>query len=228
MRDALAHRGPDGKASSCRRARSGSVTGGFRSSISATRRASRSVRPTGASHRLQRRNLQFPRVAPRAGKRRLDLPHGAPTPRFYRGLRRLGHSRLCRADRRHSRLRALGPTATSACSSCVTATASSRSISGGHAKVLPSRSEIKAFLAHPEFQVRVNHEALREYFTFQNLFRSHTLFAGVEQLPPATHPHVERDGERPETILGRSISPHRSRSTSQEAVATIERLMLRR
>jgi asparagine synthase (glutamine-hydrolysing) len=47
-------------------------------------------------------------------------------------------------------------------------------------------SEIKAFLAHPAFQIAVNGEALREYFTFQNLFRDHTLFAGVTQLPAST------------------------------------------
>lgn len=60
-------------------------------------------------------------------------------------------------------------------------------------------SEIKAFLAHPDFRVSVNGAALREYFTFQNVFRSHTLFAGVEQLAPATILTIDRDGERAET-----------------------------
>ncbi|MFZ5585153.1 MAG: asparagine synthase (glutamine-hydrolyzing) [Thermodesulfobacteriota bacterium] len=46
-------------------------------------------------------------------------------------------------------------------------------------------SEIKAILAHGALHAEVNHEALREYFTFQNLFRPHTLFAGVMTLPPA-------------------------------------------
>ncbi len=44
-------------------------------------------------------------------------------------------------------------------------------------------SEIKAFIRHPEFRVRVNEAALNEYFTFQNLFRDHTLFDGVNALP---------------------------------------------
>ncbi len=46
-------------------------------------------------------------------------------------------------------------------------------------------SEIKAILAHPEFSVDLNHDALCEYFTFQNLFRYHTLFKGVYLVPPA-------------------------------------------
>jgi asparagine synthase (glutamine-hydrolysing) len=57
-------------------------------------------------------------------------------------------------------------------------------------------SEIKALMAHPDFSVRLNRSALREYFTFQNLFRSHTLFAGVEQLPPATLAVFEGGGEQ--------------------------------
>lgn len=60
-------------------------------------------------------------------------------------------------------------------------------------------SEIKAFLSHPNFAVRVNESALREYFTFQNLFRSHTLFTGVEHLPPATILTIDSEGERRET-----------------------------
>lgn len=46
-------------------------------------------------------------------------------------------------------------------------------------------SEIKAFLVHPSFKVKVNAEALNEYFTFQNMFSYRTLFDGVHMLPPA-------------------------------------------
>lgn len=46
-------------------------------------------------------------------------------------------------------------------------------------------SEIKAFLAHPRFRVEVDHGALNEYFTFQNLFTYRTLFKGVYMLPQA-------------------------------------------
>ncbi|MEQ8320930.1 MAG: asparagine synthase (glutamine-hydrolyzing) [Rhodospirillales bacterium] len=44
-------------------------------------------------------------------------------------------------------------------------------------------SEIKAFIRHPDFKVQVNESALNEYFTFQNLFRDHTLFKGVDIIP---------------------------------------------
>ncbi|HHZ65542.1 MAG TPA: asparagine synthase (glutamine-hydrolyzing) [Flavobacteriales bacterium] len=46
-------------------------------------------------------------------------------------------------------------------------------------------SEIKAIIKHPDFKTELNPEALNEYFTFQNLFRYHTLFKGVTMLPPA-------------------------------------------
>ena len=47
-------------------------------------------------------------------------------------------------------------------------------------------SEVRALLAGPGGRAEVNPEALNEYFTFQNLLGSHTLFAGVSLLPPAT------------------------------------------
>jgi asparagine synthase (glutamine-hydrolysing) len=46
-------------------------------------------------------------------------------------------------------------------------------------------SEIKAIIAHPDFQVKLNFSALNEYFTFQNLFTFQSLFDGVVLLPPA-------------------------------------------
>jgi asparagine synthase (glutamine-hydrolysing) len=52
-------------------------------------------------------------------------------------------------------------------------------------KTLLFSSEIKAFMAHPSFKVKVNLSALNEYFTFQNLFTYRTLFDGVMTLPPA-------------------------------------------
>lgn len=47
-------------------------------------------------------------------------------------------------------------------------------------------SEVKAFLKNPDFSVKLNKDALREYMTFQNVFREHTLFKDVEQVPPGT------------------------------------------
>jgi asparagine synthase (glutamine-hydrolysing) len=52
-------------------------------------------------------------------------------------------------------------------------------------KTILFASEIKAFMAHPDFRVEMNYEALNEYFTFQNLFTYQTLFKGVTMLPPA-------------------------------------------
>jgi asparagine synthase (glutamine-hydrolysing) len=85
-------------------------------------------------------------------------------------------------------------------------------------------SEIKAFLAHPDFRVDVNEAALREYFTFQNLFRPHTLFKGVEHLPPATILTIDRDGERRETYWDYDFSKAEPMDEG-EAVNTLERLM---
>lgn len=44
-------------------------------------------------------------------------------------------------------------------------------------------SEIKAMLAHPACSVKVDKEALLEYFTFQNFFTDRTLFADIRLLP---------------------------------------------
>lgn len=52
-------------------------------------------------------------------------------------------------------------------------------------------SEIKAFMAHPDFKVELNMDALNEYFTFQNLFDFQTLFKGVIMLPPANTVKVD-------------------------------------
>lgn len=52
-------------------------------------------------------------------------------------------------------------------------------------KSLVFGSEIKAILQHPDYKIGVNLDALNEYFTFQNVFRYHTLFEGVNMLPPA-------------------------------------------
>lgn len=46
-------------------------------------------------------------------------------------------------------------------------------------------SEIKAIITHPAYTIGVDHNALNQYFTFQNVFTYNTLFAGVNMLPPA-------------------------------------------
>jgi len=52
-------------------------------------------------------------------------------------------------------------------------------------KTIVFSSEIKAIIKHPDYKIGLNHEALNEYFTFQNVFAYHTLFKGVTMLPPA-------------------------------------------
>ncbi|HDM78750.1 MAG TPA: asparagine synthase (glutamine-hydrolyzing) [Deltaproteobacteria bacterium] len=47
-------------------------------------------------------------------------------------------------------------------------------------------SEIKSILTHPSVTVDINPDALNEYFTFQNLFRYHTLFKGINLLQAAS------------------------------------------
>lgn len=44
-------------------------------------------------------------------------------------------------------------------------------------------SEVKALLAHPALEARMDLEALLEYMTFQNFFTDRTLFQGVRLLP---------------------------------------------
>ena len=85
-------------------------------------------------------------------------------------------------------------------------------------------SEIKAFLKHPEFSVRVNQAALREYFTFQNLFRQHTLFTDVEHLPPASILIRDEDGERIETYWDYDFAQPEA-IDAEEGVAELKRLM---
>ena len=54
----------------------------------------------------------------------------------------------------------------------------------GHSLIFAS--EIKSILVHPKVVADVNPDALNEYFTFQNLFRYHTLFKGINLLQAAS------------------------------------------
>jgi asparagine synthase (glutamine-hydrolysing) len=60
-------------------------------------------------------------------------------------------------------------------------------------------SEVKSFLAHPAFRVRMSAEHLLEYLTFQNIFTHGTLFTGVSLLPPGCHLSVAPGG-RPHVV----------------------------
>jgi len=56
-------------------------------------------------------------------------------------------------------------------------------------------SEVKAILQVPGMKAELDHEALLEYFTFQNYFTPRTLFSGVELLEPGTWLRVTSDGD---------------------------------
>jgi asparagine synthase (glutamine-hydrolysing) len=55
-------------------------------------------------------------------------------------------------------------------------------------------SEVKSLLRHPRVSAAVCHEALDEYFTFQNVFSDRTLFEGVRLLQPGCMLTIELDG----------------------------------
>lgn len=54
-------------------------------------------------------------------------------------------------------------------------------------------SEIKALLVHPRVSAALDYDALNEYFTFQNLFRYHTLFRGVNLVQAASIRWIRED-----------------------------------
>ena len=51
-------------------------------------------------------------------------------------------------------------------------------------------SEVKAILQHPAYKVDIDKSALLEYFTFQNIFSSRTLFSDVSLLPAGSYLRV--------------------------------------
>jgi asparagine synthase (glutamine-hydrolysing) len=57
-------------------------------------------------------------------------------------------------------------------------------------------SEVKAFLALPGFEARIDPCGLAEHFAFQNTFGERTLFAGVSLLPAGEMISFRRDGHR--------------------------------
>lgn len=53
-------------------------------------------------------------------------------------------------------------------------------------------SEIKAILKHEAYKIDVDHGALNQYFTFQNVFTYNTLFKGIHMLPPSNTIKITR------------------------------------
>lgn len=60
-------------------------------------------------------------------------------------------------------------------------------------------SEVKALLTYPGVQPAVSHDALAQYFTFQNVLTDQTLFSGIHLLAPGTSLTLDaRDGRPPQ------------------------------
>ena len=59
-------------------------------------------------------------------------------------------------------------------------------------------SEIKAFLCHPQFEKKLNEDALAHYLSFQYSPTEETFFSGVYKLPPA-HYFIYKDGKLEKT-----------------------------
>jgi asparagine synthase (glutamine-hydrolysing) len=89
-------------------------------------------------------------------------------------------------------------------------------------------SEVKAFLALPDFKVSADPFALAEHFTFQNTFGERTFFEGVKLLP-AGHYLLCQDGQlktrqywdlhfQPETSVSLKEWAHRVRERFERAV----------
>ena len=56
-------------------------------------------------------------------------------------------------------------------------------------------SEYKAILLHPDFQKHLNLYALKEYFTFQNIFSNQTFFENIKILEPGSYIKIDYEQE---------------------------------
>lgn len=62
-------------------------------------------------------------------------------------------------------------------------------------------SEVKAILQHPAYKIGIDKSALVEYFTFQNIFSSRTLFSDVYLLPSGSYMRVSLgNGQLPQPV----------------------------
>src|SRR4051794_40583839 len=86
-------------------------------------------------------------------------------------------------------------------------------------------SEIKSFLAHPSFRVELSAPHLLQYFTFQNVFSSGTLFAGVEMLPAGHWRTIDATGsERTERYWDFSFEEAETGVSELEYCEELDRL----
>lgn len=89
-------------------------------------------------------------------------------------------------------------------------------------------SEIKAFMQHSSFKVEVDLDALNEYFSFQNMFATHTLFKGVTMLSPACTLQIDINNSRHFKLHSwwdHDFTKPDDKMTSEEAKTETERLL---
>lgn len=58
-------------------------------------------------------------------------------------------------------------------------------------------SEIKAILQYPDYKMQLDHEALLEYFTFQNIFTQKTLYQSIQLLPAGHYIEINLSSTSP-------------------------------
>jgi len=63
-------------------------------------------------------------------------------------------------------------------------------------------SEIKSILEYDGYQTEIDHEALLEYFTFQNIFTDKTLYKNIKLLPAGHYIQINLNNENP------AVNPH--------------------
>lgn len=91
-------------------------------------------------------------------------------------------------------------------------------------------SEVKAIIAHPAYVVKLDFEALYEYFTFQNFFTDRTLFKGVRLLPAGCWMRVslvKRNVGKPLHYWDYSFREPSEASRPEEYVEEVDRLFRR-
>ena len=202
MIDVLRHRGPDGEGMyvaegrlqpgcrACARRRPGPSPAGHHR---------RRRRPAAAVERrrlglgrLQRRNLQLPRSAPPARRRRPPVPH----PKRHRSARPSLRGRRARSSLTHLN----GMFALALWDAKRQQLILARDRLGKKPLVYrhePGRllfaSELKSLLEVPGVPREIDPQALDEYLTYQYVPHPRTIFRGIAKLPPG-HYAVYRDG----------------------------------
>ncbi len=96
------------------------------------------------------------------------------------------------------------------------------------ARTLIAASEIRAILLHPDVAKRPNLPALAEYLTFQNLLRPHSLFAGIELAPAASHLAIDaRSGASTQRIWWAPDFTHPDQTLSFDSATEETRRLVR-